>query len=73
MHHDIHTMHGASQAVAVAHIPNEITDIRVIQATQAHFQLFELISAKDDQLGGMEFLHHDLDKLLAKGTGATGN
>ena len=57
----------------VAHIADEVAQARVVEAADAHFMLFELVPAEDDQLGRMVLRQHDLDEFLAERAGAAGD
>jgi hypothetical protein len=61
----------ASQAIDIAHVPDEVAEAGVVEATGAHLMLLELVAAEDDQLLRAVIPKHDLDELFAERSGPT--
>ena len=72
MDDDVHAIHGASQAVDVTDVTDEIPNARIVETVGPHLMLLELVPAKDDEFPD-RFLKDDLSELLAEGARATGN
>ncbi len=69
----IYPVHGAQQAVAVAHVADEIAQGWMRKSGHAHLVLLEFIAAEDDDLLRFFFFQQDFSKLLAKRARPTGD
>jgi len=72
MDDDVHAIHGPSEAVPIADVPDEVPDARVIESVRPHLVLFELVAAEDDEFPN-RLLQDDLGELLAEGSRAARN
>jgi hypothetical protein len=64
MDNNIHAMHGADEAFAVAHVADEIAQARVVESADLHFVLFQLVAAEDDDLLRLFLFKQDLVNFL---------
>lgn len=71
MDDDIHTVHRADKPLAVAHIADKIAQRGMVESLHAHFMLFQLVAAEDDDFPRLFFLEQGLRELLAEGTCST--
>ena len=74
MHDDIDAVEGALEAVAVAHVADEVAQRIAAEfgKLNAHLVLLQLVAAEDDQLFRPIRFEQGLDEFFAKGTGASG-
>src|SRR5579871_4140695 len=66
MDDDRHTGKSPLKSSLIANIPEEIPQAGMVEASDAHVVLLQLIAAEDDQALGPVFLQHDLDELFPK-------
>jgi hypothetical protein len=66
MDHNVHAVHRAHQAFAVADIADEITQRGVVEPAHAHLVLLEFVAAEDDDLLRLVFLQHYFSEFLPK-------
>jgi hypothetical protein len=68
MDYDVDAIHGAIEAVAIAHVTDEVPQARIALFAEhlPHIELFEFVATEDDQLSGRVFPQHDVNKLLAE-------
>jgi len=76
MHNQNHFTHGEVQSIAISYISDEkpqTTIVIEVSQISLHLILFQLVSGKDDELGGFELLQNTLHELLSKRTSSTRN
>ena len=73
MDDDVHPVQGAHEALAVAHVADEVAQVRLVESHHLHLVLFQLIAAEDDDLLRLFLFQQDLGELLAERACAAGD
>ena len=72
MDHDIDTLEGPVQTVAVAHVAEEEAQAHILEPLR-HLRLLHFVAAEHDELPGVPVFQRDLGELLAERAGAAGD